>query len=324
MENVPSEILCIIFSYLDKTSRKRATATSKLWFDLIRSDSNLSNHISYRYRFQDLQRRIENLEWDWKRWPALKSLEFHGRNINVGKEDILNALIDFKKGPTLEIVIFDVMFDFADLYPNYPREVATVSKLAFNPHHNITQFGVEHIWSLKIHKPNDEMFKLINKNRKVLKELAVHKFSYLYNLAGMDSLLKLRIMICSLSELKVVDGLKKLKILTVRRLANLNFLGSMDALLELSITFVSGRELKEHDLSNIVQRFKNLQKLNIRVIDYSIQAREYAEIVENVFQNSATRIKIVFNHDCMYTYLTKEPFERCVLKKEKNRHDCFD
>ena len=98
----------------------------------------------------------------------------------------------------------------------------------------------------------------------------------------------------------------------------------MDALLELSITFVSGRELKEHDLSNIVQRFKNLQKLNIRVIDYSIQAREYAEIFENVFQNSATRIKIVFNHDCMYTYLTKEPFERCVLKKEKNRHDCFD
>ena len=95
----------------------------------------------------------------------------------------------------------------------------------------------------------------------------------------MDSLLKLRIMGCSLSELKVVDGLKKLKILTVRRLANLNFLGSMDALLELSITFVSGRELKEHDLSNIVQRFKNLQKLNIRVIDYSIQAREYAEIV---------------------------------------------
>ena len=55
---LPREILSIIFSYLDKKSRKNATATSKLWFDVIRNDSNLSNHISYRYKCQDLQRRI--------------------------------------------------------------------------------------------------------------------------------------------------------------------------------------------------------------------------------------------------------------------------
>ena len=324
MENLPSEILCIIFSYLDKTSRKSATATSKLWFDLIRSDSNLSNHISYRYRFQELQRRIENLEWDWKRWPALKTLEFKNRNICVSKKDILNALIDFKKGPTLEIVIFDVKIDFADLYPNCPREVAFIKKLAFNPQLDITQFGVEHIWSLNIYKQNDEMFKLINNNRKVIKELAVDKFSYLYNLAGMDSLLKLRIMGIEIeSELKKVDGLKKLKILRVGKLANLDYLVGMDALLELSITFVRGRELKEQDLSNTFKRFKNLQKFDIRVIDYSIEPREYAEIVENIFQNSATRIKIVFYKDLMYTYLTKEPFERCVLKKGK-KGDYFD
>ena len=178
MENLPSEILCIIFLYLDKTSRKRATGTCKLWFDVIRNDSNLSNHICYRYRFQDLQHRIENLEWDWKRWPALRSLEFHGKNICVGNKDIMNALIDFKRGPTLEIVIFDVAIDFADLNPNCPRGVATIRKLAFNPQLDITQFGVEHIWSLNIYKQNEEMFKLINKNRKVLKELAVNKFDW--------------------------------------------------------------------------------------------------------------------------------------------------
>ena len=100
-----------------------------------------------------------------------------------------------------------------------------------------------------------------------------------------------------------IAGLKKLKTLTVRKLAQLDNLVGMDETpLELKVWNVTKRELKEYDLSNIVQRFKNLQKLNIRVIDYSIQAREYAEIVENVFQNSATRIKIVFNHDCMYTY----------------------
>ena len=323
MENLPSEILCIIFSYLDKSSRKRATLTSKLWFDLIQSDSNLSNHISCRYSPQELQRRIENLEWDWKRWPALKTLEFERRYICVFKKDILKALIDFKKCPTLEIVVFDVMIDFADLYPNCPKEVAKIRKLACNPQLDITQFGVEHIWSLNIYKQNDEMFRLINKNRKVLKELAIDKFSYLYNLAGMDSLLKLRIMDCSLSELKVVGGLKKLKILTVRKLAILDYLGSMDALLELSITLVSERELKEHDLSNIVQRFKNLQKFYARVIDYSIQPRDYAEIVENIFQNSATRIKIVFYKDLVYTYLTKEPFQKCVLKTGR-KGDYFD
>ena len=75
MENLPSEILCIIFSYLDKTSRKRATGTCKLWFDVIRNDSNLSNHIYYNDSAKNLQHKIENLEWDWKRWPVLKSIE---------------------------------------------------------------------------------------------------------------------------------------------------------------------------------------------------------------------------------------------------------
>ena len=45
IENLPREVVCIIFSYLDKKSVQNATATCALWFQLIRSDRNLSGCI---------------------------------------------------------------------------------------------------------------------------------------------------------------------------------------------------------------------------------------------------------------------------------------
>ena len=177
MENLPSEILCIIFSFLDKNSRKSATATCKFWLDVIRN-SNLSNCICYKDSVKKLQQRIENLEWDWKRWPALKKFEI--LEFNSCKKDLLNDLsIDFKQCPTLEIVIFYVSIDIANLFPNCPGNVARIWKLAFNPQLDISQFGLDHIWSLQIMQQNDEVFKMINDNVKGLKELAVCKFSYL-------------------------------------------------------------------------------------------------------------------------------------------------
>jgi len=170
--------------------------------------------------------------------------------------------------------------DFANFFPTCPSNVATINKLAFNPQLDITQFGVDHIWSLHIHRPNDEVFKLINESAK---------------------------------------GLKSLKTLKVSKLAQLNSLVGIDALLELSVNHVSGRELKEYDLSNIAKRFKNLQKCDIEVYVYHddnlIQPEEYAQIVQDVFQNSATRVEIVLFKYNSSTYLTKEPFQRCVVKK---------
>ena len=131
MEKLPNELLYIVFSFLDKKSRKSATATCQLWFDVIRN-SNLSNHIISNDSMMDikkLQQRIENLEWDWKRWPALKTIE-HGYSGNwqsIIQIDLLNNLpIDFKQCPSLELVIFEADIDFADLFPNCPRWVATI------------------------------------------------------------------------------------------------------------------------------------------------------------------------------------------------------
>ena len=319
MEKLPSEILTIIFSFLDKKSRKSATATCQLWFNVIRN-SNSYSHIYYKRYFQELLQRIKNLEWDWKRWPALKTFELEGYSL---KNHRLNDLsIVFKKCPNLEIVIFDVYIDIADLFPNCPRN-AIIDKLAFNPQLDITQFGaVDQIWSLSLwgQNPENEVFKMINENGKGLKELTVDKLSYLDNLVHKHALLKLQIIDNladsndSSSGLKIA-GLKKLKTLKVCRLAQLdNFIG-LDALLELSVTQVSGRELKEYDLPNISKCFKNLQKCEINVMynDDLIQPKEYAQIVQDTFQNSATRVEIVIRD----IYLIKEPFQRCVVKKKK-------
>ena len=357
MEKLPSELLYMIFSFLDKESRKSATATCQLWFDVIRN-SNLSNHICFNGIVENLQQRIENSEWDWKRWPALKTFELQGYS---EKEDLLNDLpIDFKQCPTLELVIFNAAIDFADLFPDCSHWVATINKLAFNPQLDITQFGVDHIWSLEIFGQNDEVFKLINENVKGLKELKVEKFSYLNDLVCKDALLELLILdnenqptglkIAGLKKLKTlgvrkiahidnlvckdalleltinaydssglkIAGLKKLKTLGVRKIAQLDNLVGIDALLNLCVENVFGSELKEYDLSNITKRFKNLQKCEINVYNVDgLKPEEYAQTVQDVFQDSATRVKVVIGEfTSSPTYLTKEPFQRCVVKKE--------
>ena len=320
MENLPIELLYIVFSFLDKKSRKSATATCQLWFDVIRN-SNLSNHICFNGIVENLQQRIENSEWDWKRWPALKTFELQGYG---DKGDLLNEFpIDFKQCPSLELVSLNTNIDIEDLIPNYPQNSgAEIRKLAFNPQLDIQQFGGNHIWSLMIDKRNDEVFKLINENVKGLKVLWVNNFNYLNDLVCKDDLVGLHIIDFNSSELKI-DGLKKLKTLSVSKLAPLDNLVGMDALLELSARIVRGSELKEYDLSNITKCFKNLQKCEIFVTSHIdlIQPKEYAQIVQVVFQNSATRVKIVIGERWVYcsptytyTYLTKEPFQRCVVK----------
>ena len=174
---------------------------------------------------------------------------------------------------------------------------------------------------LELHIDDYDSSELKIDGLKKLKKLSVNKLACLDNLVGMDGLLELHILdpySRYSTELKIA-GLKKLKTLKVCRLAQLDNLVGMDALLELSVTrdlewTWSGRELKKYELSNIVKRFKNLHKCEI-CVPYgtnSTQPKEYAQIVQDVFQNSATRVKIVFDiFTSSTTYLTKDPFQRC-------------
>ena len=45
IENIPKEVLCIIFSHLDRQSVKNVTATCKLWLETIRGDPKRSSHV---------------------------------------------------------------------------------------------------------------------------------------------------------------------------------------------------------------------------------------------------------------------------------------
>ena len=146
--------------------------------------------------------------------------------------------------------------------------------------------------------------------------------SYLDKLICKDALLGLHITGRKVSSESKIPGLKKLKTLEVKKLAHLDNLCGIDTFLELRIGMpgIGGRELKEYDLSNIVKRFKNLHKCNIGVtmtfgdIESGCDTG-YEQIVEEVFQNSATTVQIVFNGWDFTTDLTKEPFQRCVMKK---------
>ena len=45
IEIIPKEVLCIIFSHLDRQSVKNVTATCKLWLETIRGDPKRSIHV---------------------------------------------------------------------------------------------------------------------------------------------------------------------------------------------------------------------------------------------------------------------------------------
>ena len=77
MNILPKEVWCIIFSYLDENSVRSASATCKLWFELIRSDLKISSHIYLgNDGLNEFGTKLEKSEWMWERWPVLKTLQF--------------------------------------------------------------------------------------------------------------------------------------------------------------------------------------------------------------------------------------------------------
>ena len=108
---LPEEVWCIIFSYLPKESRKNATSTCKLWFEIIRGDSRLSGNVSIPWI------ELQNSSFDWDNWPSLKTLAITDLSFPSPKR-ALEAMkdIDFKKSQSLEKVTFGVNFDVAELY----------------------------------------------------------------------------------------------------------------------------------------------------------------------------------------------------------------
>ena len=156
---LPREILCIIFSYLDKRAAQSASEMCKLWFELIRNDSNLSSYVFLKCDgLKELRTKIEKSEWIWNRWPVLKVLENGPLSMNLDEPKSIQEAVDlvksinFKDCPTLEKVTFRVNIDLQNFFPDFNSElkIATVEQLTFNPKIGIEWFGSEQISVLHI------------------------------------------------------------------------------------------------------------------------------------------------------------------------------
>ena len=210
MNILPCEVLLIIFFYLDKKSISSVSETCKLWFELIRSNSNISSHICLvQDGLSTFKTKLEQSEWIWERWPVLKILEF-GRSHMVrdhmadephSAKEAMNLVksINFKQCKTLEKVVFSVNFDKDRVYStrnfmsNYCM-FATMEEITFNPHVEISttmfhsefvqeegdSFGIEHVSNLHLSLAMDvnanrtcEGLQMIGEKAKYLKELTV-------------------------------------------------------------------------------------------------------------------------------------------------------
>jgi len=159
IEILPREILCIIFSYLDKKSVRNATASCKLWFELIRSDSELSGYICLeKMGLEQLFQKILVGEWKWEQWPVLKTLKLGGLSAAhiqfISSKEMMSYisnLADFKGCPTLEKVVISVSCKMVEIFPDYPNlPLGIIEELTFDPKIDIESVRIEHVSKLKI------------------------------------------------------------------------------------------------------------------------------------------------------------------------------
>ena len=174
LEKLPQEVWYITFSLLPTESRKNATSTCKLWFEIIRGDSRFSGNITIPLI------ELQNSSFCWDNWPSLKTVAISNSSFPSPKR-ALEAMkdIDFKKCQSLEKVTFGVNFDVAEL-PTFSITAATktttaitgvntsikqseklstrsmndigrVLTLVFNPESDIDLFKLEHLDKLEIH-----------------------------------------------------------------------------------------------------------------------------------------------------------------------------
>ena len=127
--NLPNEIWCQIFTYLPLAPKKNATATCRLWSNLIREDQKLPGHILISWF--NMETALETSQWNWSNWPALKTLELNKLKL-VGdlRDSIQNVIAKLSLKDhcpaSLEEVLFDVNLT--------PIQTKIKSPLKYQPH----------------------------------------------------------------------------------------------------------------------------------------------------------------------------------------------
>ena len=341
--NLPREVLCIIFSYMDKTSMQNSTATCKLWFELIRGNPNLSSHIYFKIvKLQEFDQRIQDLNLTgargWRaRWPVLKAVEFHGPfpYSYVSEKIALRSrkLVNSKECPTLEKIIINASYGLTRTFPQYSHLLSgSIKELTFNLKDDLKSIQVERVTKLSLIldlKPHEFQeiqertltngLKLIGSTAYNLKEIYIKFVSCFDTEKTKEDFQK--------SFRQMLEHLKKSLQKVQIEVKNLDHINTLFPYLEeLTDLYVKDTDLDEFQIflsfhgPKFRLRFKNLRKFHIDV-NLSLDGSQLIEddwmkvrlpqAIDKMFQD-ITDVKILFNWGTGYpkqtvVTVTKKP-----------------
>ena len=332
--NLPREVLCIIFSYLDKKSVRNSTATCNLWFELIRGNSNLSSHV----KLYDFDKRIQDFKLTGARWPVLKTVQLCGyvaEKIPIRSMKLVNT----KECPTLEKIIISCPYCLTSKFPQFPRLLSgTITELTFNLKDELRSIQLEHVTSLMLVLDSKAIrertlpngLKLIGNTANNLKELYIRfvnsdAICYYWSTLNptpeeKEALESFQRSFCQMIK-SMAKSLQKVQI-KVQHLFYIDtlfpHLEELTDLYVLHTYFDNFQRFIACNLEKFSQQFKNLRRFHIDVslsrVDYSqfdwIKDR-LPQVIDEMFQD-ITDVKIQFNtrresNEVTAITVTKEP-----------------
>ena len=316
---LPKEILCIIFSNLDKKSVKSATATCKLWFELIRNDLYLSSYICLKViKPQQLDQRIQDLETSVAKWPVLKSIKFCGPysypfvQFSVVEKIVkhLIRLFGSKKCPNLEKIIVSVSYCLKSFCPRFPA-IGTVEEFTFNPKKDIISLQVEHITKLDLKLCGHHGIEEIDEESKI---------SIVLKLIGDTA--------CNLKDINIISLYKKQELIDRFQGSFCHMLNQLNHSLQRVKLKVRVLDDSKGYLLKLVEQCKNLRKFHVDVFLYNFSDLDddwiwyvFPKQVEKIFQFFAD-VKIQFylekeynNSIQQFAIITKEPYLSKAIPK---------
>ena len=160
---LPTEIWSEVFSYLDGKSRKSVAATCNQFLCILRGNEKTSGQITLKIiTLKNLSKKIESAEWNWERWPCLKSIriplsfwknpyknQYYGSSSNTALDPL--KMMKFEQCPSLErLLIFNcglpMKIDTIDASTRY----GIAKELCINPRYTVTNLSFKILSHLHI------------------------------------------------------------------------------------------------------------------------------------------------------------------------------
>ena len=343
VEILPREILCIIFSNLDKKSIQSATATCKLWFELIRNNSNLSSHVCFKViKLQEFDQRIQDLEASVARWPALKTIQFCGcyPYFSVVEKLVQHTtkIVNSKDCPLLDKIIVSVSYCLERFFPHLP-DFGTIEEFTFNPKDKIRSLQLEHITSLGLElslgwkssmdseidieeRTISSGLELIGATACNLKQISIRSWTFYKQ---KEVIRRFRNSFCQM--LKQLSGSLQIVEFKVNDLNNViidTVVPNFKELTDLKVIKTRLEDLKNLNLTKLCEQCKKLRKFDIDVTLCSLSnsdddwiENEFPEHIEKTFQD-ITDVKIQFYLKKEYpskllATITKKPYKNTTV-----------